>query len=62
MAKAQQHPDIAAALLATDDKTLVLIDSDPWGGVQAGDGIPTGRNAVGEAWMAVRATLRTADA
>mmetsp|Transcript_13363 Transcript_13363/g.34137 ORF Transcript_13363/g.34137 Transcript_13363/m.34137 type:complete len:387 (+) Transcript_13363:41-1201(+) len=59
-AKAAQHPEIAAQLKATDDKTLVLIDRDPWAGVQAGDGIPTGRNAAGEAWMAVRATLGSA--
>eukprot|EP00037_Helgoeca_nana_P021209 m.213296 g.213296 ORF g.213296 m.213296 type:complete len:392 (+) comp25555_c0_seq1:104-1279(+) len=56
-AKVEQHPEIAAQLRATADKTLVLIDTDPWAGVQAGDGIPTGRNAVGEAWMTVRGDL-----
>lgn len=56
-AKVAQHPAIAEKLRSTNDKVLVLIDTDPWAGVQAGNGIPTGRNQVGEAWMEVRSEL-----
>jgi len=56
-AKAAQHSDFAAALLATGKKTLVSIETDPWAGMQSPGGIPTGQNHYGKALMTVREEL-----
>lgn len=53
-AKVEQHPNIADELLGTGDKTIAFVDRDSWAGVQALDGIPTGRNQLGEVWMEAR--------
>ncbi|CAE8682546.1 unnamed protein product [Polarella glacialis] len=46
------------ALLATGEKTLVCLHPDPWAGMQAPGGIPTGQNNVGQVLMEVRQRLR----
>jgi len=61
-AKAAQNPGFAEALLATGDRTIVLVDTDPWAGMQAPGGIATGQNHVGKSMMAVREELRRARA
>jgi len=57
-AKFYQHKDLAAELLATGDKTIVMIDNDTWGGMNAATGVPRGKNNVGKALMYVRSELR----
>jgi len=60
-AKVEQHRDILAdRLLATGDKTIVLIDTNPWLGMAAPGGIATGQNHLGKALMTVRQSLREA--
>ena len=61
-AKYAQHKDLAAALLATGDKTIVMIDNDTWGGMNAATGVPRGKNNVGKALMYVRSELKAAAA
>lgn len=61
-AKVRQHQWVAETLLATGEKTIICIDTDPWAGMQAPGGIPTGQNQVGKALMAVRAELRAEEA
>lgn len=61
-AKVRQHLQIKESLLATGEKTIICIDTDPWAGMQAPGGIPTGQNQIGKALMAVRAELRAAEA
>lgn len=56
-ARAQQNAPVAAALRATGDRVIVLVDPDPWQGMQAPGGIATGRNEVGKALMIVRGEL-----
>lgn len=53
-AKAAQCQAFVEALKATGDKTIVCVDIDPWGGMQAPGGITSGQNHVGKALMAVR--------
>lgn len=57
-AKFKAHPALVDVLLATGEKTLVCIDTDPWAGMQSPGGIPTGQNNVGKALMTVRQELR----
>eukprot|EP00929_Paragymnodinium_shiwhaense_P032679 TRINITY_DN18084_c0_g1_i2.p1 TRINITY_DN18084_c0_g1~~TRINITY_DN18084_c0_g1_i2.p1 ORF type:complete len:234 (-),score=59.94 TRINITY_DN18084_c0_g1_i2:169-870(-) len=59
-AKFSQHSELAKLLLATGDKMIVLVDTDPWAGMQAPGGIATGQNNVGKALMEVRAKLKAA--
>jgi len=57
-AKFTQNSELAAELIATGAKTIVMVDAaDKWGGMSAEGGIPTGKNKVGEALMKVRADL-----
>lgn len=60
-AKYAQHKDLSAELLATGDKTIVMIDNDTWGGMNAATGVPRGKNNVGKALMYVRAELKAAN-
>ena len=48
-------------MLATihGEKTLVCIDTNPWLGMQASGGIPTGKNHLGKALMVVTAISNT---
>lgn len=52
-----QNAQFVEALIATTDKTLVCLDSDPWAGMQAPDGLPSGQNNVGKALMTLRQEL-----
>ena len=61
-AKVAQTPGLRAELLATGDKTLVLVDADKWAGMDASLGIPTGRNYYGAALMELRDELAAAEA
>merc|ERR1719468_701875 len=58
-ARARQCADFATALRSTGEKTIVCVDTDPWGGMQAPGGIATGQNNVGKTLMTVRAELRS---
>ena len=55
--KFRQHRQLAEALLATDGRIIVNIDTDSWAGMQAPEGISTGHNHVGIALMAIRQEL-----
>eukprot|EP00927_Polykrikos_kofoidii_P017162 TRINITY_DN17789_c0_g1_i1.p1 TRINITY_DN17789_c0_g1~~TRINITY_DN17789_c0_g1_i1.p1 ORF type:complete len:428 (-),score=85.09 TRINITY_DN17789_c0_g1_i1:324-1523(-) len=61
-AKFNQHSDLATQLLATGDRTIVLVGTDPWAGMQAPGGIPSGQNHLGKALMEVRKELSAAKA
>jgi len=61
-AKAAQCPAFVEALKATGDKTIVCVDVDPWGCMQAPGGIATGQNHVGKTLMAVREEVSKAAA
>ena len=56
-AKFAQHAALATALMATEGREIVNVDSDVWAGMQAPGGIATGNNHVGKALMTVRAEL-----
>ncbi|CAE8585738.1 unnamed protein product [Polarella glacialis] len=56
VAKGKQCPAFSQALQQTGEKTLVCLDADPWGGMQAPGGIPTGQNNVGKALMELRSS------
>lgn len=61
MAKFTQNSELAAELIGTGTKTIVMVDAaDKWGGMSAEGGIPTGKNKVGEALMKARAELAPA--
>ena len=50
---------LAEQLLATGEKTVVMLDhSDTWGGVDSSGGIPKGQNRFGHILMQVRAELK----
>jgi predicted NAD-dependent protein-ADP-ribosyltransferase YbiA (DUF1768 family) len=51
---------LRAHLLATGTKYLACVDVDSWLGIQALEGVSTGRNALGVALMKVRDELRAA--
>jgi len=58
-ARAAQSPAFVAALLATGDKTVICVDTNPWLGMQAPGGIASGQNNVGKALMVVRQEAST---
>ena len=60
-AKFAQHPEVAAALLASEGREIVNVDTDSWAGMQAPGGIATGGNHLGKALMVVRAELAAAN-
>jgi len=59
-AKFQQHPALAQELLGTGERLVVNVDTDPWAGMSAAGGIPTGQNHMGKALMEVRKELQLA--
>jgi len=61
-AKFQQHPALRQELLDTGDRLIVNVDTDPWAGMSAAGGIPTGSNNLGKALMELRGELRAAGA
>lgn len=61
-ARAAQSAAFKEALLATGDKTIVCVDTDPWAGMQAPGGIATGQNNIGKTMMYIRTELRNAAA
>lgn len=58
-ARAAQSPAFASALQATDAKTIVCLDNDPWAAMHAPGGVPMGQNNFGKALMEVRAELQS---
>eukprot|EP00928_Gymnodinium_smaydae_P016131 TRINITY_DN16012_c0_g1_i1.p1 TRINITY_DN16012_c0_g1~~TRINITY_DN16012_c0_g1_i1.p1 ORF type:complete len:425 (-),score=109.49 TRINITY_DN16012_c0_g1_i1:100-1374(-) len=57
LAKFEQHAAAREALLATRGKTLVVLDTDTWAGVDNCGGYPKGRNVLGEVLRDVREEL-----
>ncbi len=63
-AKFASSPELSAALVASDGRELVSVDTDPWMGMQSPGGIATGHNNLGKVLMRVRGELilsRSAD-
>jgi len=56
--KFKQHEKLAAELLATGEKDIVMVDSDEWAGMNAGKGVAQGKNNMGRILMQVRAELQ----
>lgn len=59
-AKGAQSEAFATALLATGDKTIVSVGTEPWAQMQAPGGITTGQNNMGKALMQVRSEILAA--
>ena len=59
MVKAAESSGFREALLATGDKLLVYLETDPWAGMMAPGGLATGQNHVGKALMDLRDKLRS---
>ena len=59
-AKFEQHEDLATILRSTDQKQIIMIDSDTWAGMNAIKGYAQGKNNMGKVLAKVREMVTVA--